>query len=296
MYTQIAANKRKSLLLMLVFVGLVTGLGYIYSIATRHTNAFIFVAIFAVLYALISYRFSAKIALSLAGARPVQKADAPELYRIVENLSIAGGLPMPKVYIVDDPSPNAFATGHDPKHAVVAVTTGILQILEKDELEGVIAHELSHVGNYDIRFMAVVMVLVTVVSLVSDFFLRWSIFGGDDDERGNNPIGLVIAIVASLIAPIVATLLQLAVSRRREYLADASGALLTRYPEGLARALEKIGSFSEPLEHASTATAHMYFANPLANRSKGAFVMRLFSTHPPIEDRVKRLREMEGKV
>jgi heat shock protein HtpX len=295
-YTQIAANKRKSILLAVIFVALVSALGYVYSVAFNRPGAFVFVAVFAIVYALVSYHFSANIALSIAGARPIAKADAPELYRTVENLAIAGGLPMPKVYIVNDPSPNAFATGRDPQHAVVAVTTGILQLLDKEELEGVIAHELSHVGNYDIRFMAVVMVLVTVVSLLSDFFFRWSFFGGEREEGGNNQLALVIALVAAIIAPIVATLLQLAVSRRREYLADASGALLTRYPEGLARALEKIGNVNRPVLHASTATAHMYFSNPLAGRKSGSFIMKLFSTHPPIEDRIQKLRAMEGHV
>ncbi|HUC87178.1 MAG TPA: M48 family metalloprotease [Candidatus Saccharimonadales bacterium] len=295
MYTQIAANKRKSILLTVIFVALVSALGYVYSLAFNRPGAFVFVAVFAVVYALVSYHFSANIALTLAGARPIAKADAPELYRTVENLAIAGGLPMPKVYIVNDPSPNAFATGRDPQHAVVAVTTGILQLLDKEELEGVIAHELSHVGNYDIRFMAVVMVLVTVVSLLSDFFFRWSFFGGEREE-GNNPVALIIAIAAAILAPLVATMLQLAVSRRREYLADASGALLTRYPEGLARALEKIGNVNRPVQHASTATAHMYFTNPLAGRKSGSFVMNLFSTHPPIADRIQKLRAMEGQV
>lgn len=296
MYTQVAANKRKSILLTALFVVLVSALGYVYSVAFARPGAFIFVMVFAVVYALVSYHFSAQIALGLAGAKPIAKQDAPELYRLVENLSIAGGLPMPKVYIVNDPSPNAFATGRDPQHAVVAVTTGILQLLNKEELEGVLAHELSHVGNYDIRFMAVVMVMVTVVSLLSDFFFRISFFGGEDDERGGNPIALIVAIAAAVIAPLVAALLQLAVSRRREYLADASGALLTRYPEGLASALEKIGGVNRPLEHASTANAHMYFSNPLAGRKSGPFVMNLFSTHPPIDERIKRLRAMEGQV
>jgi heat shock protein HtpX len=295
MYSQIAANKRKSILLVVIFVALMTALGYIYSAATGHPGVFFFVGIGALIYAVISYYASASIALAIAGAQPIEKKDAPELYRLVENLSIAAGLPMPKVYIMQDDSPNAFATGRDPRHAVVAVTTGALRLFEKEELEGVLAHELSHVGNYDIRFMAVVMVLVSVVSLISDFFFRWN-FWGNDDEEGGNQLFLIIGIVLSLIAPIVATLLQLAVSRKREYLADASGALLTRYPEGLARALEKIQKVNQPLAHASTANAHMYFANPLSGRSAGAFVAGLFSTHPPIADRVKRLREMEGQV
>lgn len=297
MYTQVAANKRKSILLVFLFVAFISAIGYVYSLATGREGVVIFAAGFAIIYALISYFFSARMALSVAGAQPIEKAQAPELYRIVENLSITAGLPMPKVYIINDPSPNAFATGRDPKHAVVAVTTGILQILEKEELEGVIAHELSHVGNYDIRFMAIVMALVTVVSMLSDFFFHLSFFGRDDEEGGNsNPLALAISIVAALIAPVVAVLLQLAVSRRREYLADASGALLTRYPEGLARALEKIEGANQPLTHASTTNAHMYISNPFSGVSKASFVAGLFSTHPPIKDRVRRLREMGGQA
>lgn len=295
MYTQIAANKRKSILLIITFVAFVTLLGYVFSLATGRPGLYLFIGLGALIYALIGYFASARIALSLAGAKPIAKKDAPELYRLVENLSITAGLPMPKVYIIDDPAPNAFATGRDPKHAVVAVTTGILEIMEKEELEGVIAHELSHVGNYDIRYLAVVMVLVTVVSLLSDFFFHWNFFGGDDEED-NNPIFMIIGIVLAILAPIVATILQLAVSRKREYLADASGALLTRYPEGLARALEKIDAAGQPLRHASTANAHLYIANPLAGRRAGAMVANLFSTHPPIADRVKKLRDMEGRV
>ncbi|HSX41613.1 MAG TPA: M48 family metalloprotease [Candidatus Saccharimonadales bacterium] len=295
MYTQIAANKRRSWLLTIGFVGFVSILGYVFARATNHPGIFVFAGLGSLAYATIGYYASAQIALSLSGAREVAKKDAPELYRIVENLAITAGLPMPRVYIIDDPSPNAFATGRDPKHAVVAVTTGILEVMEKEELEGVLAHELSHVGNYDIRFMAIVMVLVTVVSLLSDFFFRWNFFGGDDEED-NNPVFMIIGIVLAILAPIVATLLQLAVSRRREYLADASGALLTRYPEGLARALEKIEHAGRPLRHASTANAHMYISNPLAGRKAGALVANLFSTHPPIEDRIRKLRDMEGKV
>ncbi|HEX7259786.1 MAG TPA: M48 family metallopeptidase [Candidatus Saccharimonadia bacterium] len=295
MYSQIASNKRKSILLVTAFVILISVLGYSYSLATNQPGIFLGVSIFALVYALISYRFSASIALAIAGARPVAKKDAPELYRLVENLSITAGLPMPKVYIIDDPSPNAFATGRNPKNAVVAVTSGLLQLLDKEELEGVLAHEMSHVGNYDIRFMAIVMVLVTVISLVSNFFLHMS-WGGGGRREGGNPILAIVAIVASLLAPLIAGLLQLAVSRKREYLADASGALLTRYPEGLARALEKISAASEqqPLAHASTANAHMYFSNPLP--SVGSFMASLFSTHPPAAERIKRLREMGDKV
>lgn len=302
MYSQIASNKRRSLLLVLGFVVFVTGLAYLLTAAFDRPGFFVPVAIFAVVYAAFSYFGSAKIALAMSGAKPIAKDDAPELYRIVENLAITAGLPMPKVYIINDPSPNAFATGRDPQHAVVAVTSGILEILEKDELEGVIAHEMSHVGNFDIRFMAIVVALVAIVSLISDMFLRlsfWGSFGEDDDNNGGgNPLLFALGIVGALLAPLVASLTQLAISRRREYLADASGALLTRYPEGLARALAKIGSDPRGLQRANSATAPLYISNPLKGRGKGVGqgLARLFSTHPPIEERIKRLREMEGNV
>ena len=233
----------------------------------------------------------------MVGAKPVEKKDAPELYRIVENLCITAGLPMPKVYIVNDPAPNAFATGRDPKHAVVAVNSGLLEVLDKQELEGVLAHELSHVGNYDIRVMAIVLVLVTIVAFISDFFFRMMFwFGGDDNNSNGNIVFLLLGLAMAILAPIIASLLQLAVSRKREYLADASGALLTRYPEGLASALEKISKYSGEDPKGNTATAHMYFSNPLANRKRGSWVAGLFSTHPPIEERIAKLREMGGKL
>jgi heat shock protein HtpX len=231
----------------------------------------------------------------MAGAHEVQKRDAPELYRIVENLAITAGLPVPKVYIIDDPSPNAFATGRDPQHAVVAVTSGLLQTLEKPELQGVIAHELSHVGNYDIRFMALVVALVAIVAVISDLFLRFGFWMRNDRERGEaNGLFMILGIVGAILAPIVAVMMQLAISRRREYLADASGALLTRYPEGLASALQKIDAAPRGLARANSATAPLYIANPLKGR--GEWLGRLFSTHPPIADRVAKLREMEIKV
>ncbi len=291
MYTQIASNKRRSVFLLIGFVLFVGGLDYLLSLAFHQPAAFVPILILAIVYAGISYFFSAKIALSMSGAKEIQKADAPELYRIVENLSIAGGLPMPKVYIVDDPAPNAFATGRDPDHAVVAVTSGILQVLDKPELEGVLAHELSHVGNYDIRFMALVVALVSVVSLIADLLLRLSFWGGDDEEGSNNQLFLILSIVGAILAPIVAAMIQFAVSRQREYLADSSGALLTRYPEGLARALEKIASADLPMQHANSATAPLYISNPLKGRSLAG----LFNTHPPMEERIRRLREMETK-
>ena len=291
MYTQIARNKRLSLVLVGVFVIIITVLGFVISLALGRPSYLWPIVIAALIYAAISYFASAQIAVAMSGAREVQKSDAPELYRVVENLTIASGLPMPKVYIVDDPSPNAFATGRDPQHAIVAVTSGLLGMMDKSELEGVLAHEMSHVGNYDIRFMALVVALVAVVSLISDLFLRLSFWGGlgDEDEGGGNWIVIAISIVGAILAPIVAALVQLAVSRQREYLADASGALLTRYPDGLASALAKIGQYAEPMEHASSATAHLYIANPL----KGRALAGLFDTHPPIEERIKRLQSMD---
>jgi heat shock protein HtpX len=301
MYSQIAANKRRSFFLLVGFIVFVGGLGYVLSNAFGRPGFFIPTLIFAVVYAAISYFASAKIALAMSGAKPIAKKDAPELYRIVENLSIAAGLPMPQVYIIDDPSPNAFATGRDPHHAVVAVTTGILALLDKTELEGVIAHELSHVGNYDIRFMALVVALVSIVALLSDLFLRLSFWSNldDDDNGGSNPLMLAVGIIGALLAPLVASLVQLAISRRREYLADASGALLTRYPDGLANALAKIAHDPQGLKHVNSATAPLYISNPLKGRKGGGFgqtLANLFSTHPPTEERIRRLHEMEGKV
>lgn len=292
MYTQIASNKRRSILLIIVFLAIVAGLDYVISRAFSWSQAtFYLVLVAGAVYALISYFFSAQMAVSMSGARPVQKKDAPELYRVVENLTIAAGLPMPKVYIINDPSPNAFATGRDPGHAIVAVTAGLLAMMDKDELEGVIAHELSHVGNYDIRFMALVVALVSIVAIISDLFLRISFWTGDEREQGGGQLFFILGIIGAILAPIVAALIQFAVSRQREYLADASGALLTRYPDGLASALAKIGHYDQPMKHANSATSSLYISNPLKGRSLAG----LFDTHPPIADRIKRLREMETK-
>lgn len=296
MYSNVAANKRKTILLIFAFVILISGLGYIISLYYGNSAMFIGIAVFAVIYAFFGYYASARIALGMVGAKEIQKKDAPQLYRIVENLCITAGLPMPKVYIVNDPAPNAFATGRDPKHAVVAVNTGLLEIMDKEELEGVLAHELSHVGNYDIRVMAIVLVLVTIVAFISDFFFRMMFWFGDEDNGGSNPIFLALALVMAILAPLIAAMLQMAVSRKREYLADASGALLTRYPEGLASALQKIANFKGNDPKANSATAHMYFSNPLTNRKKGSWVAGLFSTHPPIEERIAKLKEMGSKL
>lgn len=246
----------------------------------------------------VSYFWSDKIVLGVSQAKPIKKSDNPTLYRTVENLCIAAGLPLPKIYIIDDSAPNAFATGRDPKHAAIAFTSGILDKLTKQELEGVTAHELSHVGNRDTLLMSVVSVLVGTIALLSDFFMRSMWYGGrgrDDDSRSNT-IFMVLAIVAAILAPIVATLIQLSVSRRRELLADASGVILTRYPEGLINALLKISKDKEPLEVANRGTAHLYIVNPLKGRDVAGFMANLFNTHPPIEVRIKALQEMEGKV
>lgn len=293
MYSQIAANKRKTWLIVALFVLIIFGLGEI--IRWRfHSPFFLYLALgIGLVYALIQYFSAAKIALAVNGARQVTKDQAPRLYRTVENLALTTGMPMPKVYIMDDPSPNAFATGRDPDHAVVCATTGLLDIMDDTELEGVMAHELGHVGNYDIRVMMIVFGLVSAIGFIADILLNLMWFGGNDEEdRSSSLLSLGIGILAAILAPFVAMLVQLAVSRRREYLADSTGALTTRYPEGLARALEKIATYGSPLRKQNTATAHLFFANPL----KGGSLARLFSTHPPIEDRIARLRAMEGKM
>lgn len=299
-YSAISANKWKSNLILFLFVLFAGTVAYVIVRATGYGPSFgvgIFIA--SIVYSFISYFFADKMVLATSGAHEIQKEDHPQLFRIVENLCIAEGIPMPKVYIIEDPSPNAFATGRDPNHAAVAATTGILEILSKSELEGVIAHELSHVKNYDTRLMAITAVLVGFIALITDIFMRqlfW--FGGfrnrDDDDRDSRVqlIFMVLAIVLAILAPIIASLIQLAISRKREFLADASGALLTRYPEGLASALEKISSDPRPLQTASNATAHLFIVNPLKDKGLAAFVSNLFSTHPPIEERIKILRSM----
>ncbi len=296
-YDHIAKNKRNSIVLIFVFLLIVIGLGYTFSYLYNNPGILVIAVLFSTVSAFISYFFSDSITLALSQAKEVNRKSAPELFRLVENLTITAGLPMPRVYIIEDTAMNAFATGRDPKHAVVCVTTGILARLERTELEGVIAHELSHIGNYDIRMMTLVVVLVGTITLLADWLLRFSLFGGKRDDRDNGNLGLILmiaGIVLALLSPIIATLIKLAVSRQREYLADSSGALLTRYPEGLARALEKISADHEPLEAANKATAHLYIANPLKDH-KGdgvGWFAGLFNTHPPIAERVKRLRQM----
>lgn len=282
---------------MILFVIFATTVAFIIGKATGYglsfTSIFFVIAIFSTIG---SYFFSDKLVLATSGAREIKKSDNPELFRIVENLAIGDGLQMPKVYIIDDPSPNAFATGRDPKHAAVAVTSGILERLNKAELEGVLAHELSHVKNFDTRLLAITAVLVGFIALLADVFMRNLFWGGfrRDDREDNKAQGIfiIIALILAIIAPLVASLIQLAVSRKREFLADASGALLTRYPEGLASALEKISSDPRPLRTASNATAHLFIANPFKDKGVQGWLTSLFSTHPPIQERIKILRSM----
>lgn len=288
MYQQIAANKRKTWFMMAMFVVLVGGLAWLFGQMYGTPSIFPYVLIGSLVYVFITFRAGSSMALAVNGAREISKKDNPRLWRIVENLAITNGLPMPKVYIMDDPSPNAFATGRDPKHAAVCATTGLLAIMDDSELEGVMAHELGHVQNYDIRVSMVAFALVAIIGLLADFMLRALWFRDRNNENNGGQIFLILGIVAAIVAPFIALLIQMAISRRREYLADATGALTTRYPEGLARALEKIGAFGSATQRQSTSTAHLFFANPLKKGSISA----LFSTHPPLEDRIKRLRGM----
>lgn len=288
MYKAVSANKRNTFIIMGVFIVLIAGLGWVFSQAYGSTGIFWGTLVGAAIYALIQYFIAAKLALAVNGAHEIQKSDNPRLYRMVENLAISVGLPTPRVYVMDDPAPNAFATGRDPKHSYVAVTTGLLEIMDDQELEAVLAHEMAHVQNYDIRVMMIVFGLVSAIGLIADMFLRIMWFGGDDDERPNNQLFLILGIVAAILAPIIAMLVQLAVSRQREYLADATGALTTRYPEGLASALEKLEHVSTGMRRQNSSTAHLFFANPL----KGKPLASLFSTHPPLQDRIARLRKM----
>ncbi len=288
MYEQISSNKRRTWLLLLSFLVLLWALAYVISLATSQRGVLFFIGLFSLVYAAISYFGGAKMALAVNRAKEIQKKDNPQLWRTVENLAITEGLPTPKIYIMDDPAPNAFATGRDPNHAAVAATTGLLNIMDDQELEGVMAHELGHVKNLDMRVNTIAFALVGIISMIADFFWRITLFGGDDRDN-RNQLFYALAIVAVILAPIAATLLQLAISRRREYLADATGALTTRYPEGLASALEKIEKVGSTTKVQNTATAHMFFANPL----RGHTLFNLFSTHPPIEARIKALREME---
>jgi heat shock protein HtpX len=299
-YTNIAANKWRSAIVMTVFVAVVIGLGYFFGVALRLSWLLPVCIVVAIVQSFSSYWWSDKVALAISGAHEVDKAAAPELYRIVENTSITSGLPMPRVYVIDDPSPNAFATGRDPRHAAVAVTTGLLAVLDKAELEGVLAHEFSHIGNYDIRLSSIIVILVGFIVLMSDFFLRYTFWGGGrrrDSGGGDGQLQailMIVGIVLALLSPLIATLLQLAISRKRELLADADGALLTRNPNGLADALQKITSDPHSMRHANKATAHLFIASPLHDtegKTKG-WLAGMFDTHPDPAVRIAKLREM----
>lgn len=272
---------------MIVFIGLVGGLGWLFAAYLGNSTITPYVLIGAAVYAFFSYWAGSKMALALNGAHQIEKRDNPRLWRVVENLSITNGMPMPKVYVINDPAPNAFATGRDPRHAIVAATTGLIDMMTDSELEGVMAHELGHVKNYDIRVSMIAFALVAVIGIIADIMLHMAWFRDSDD---NNSSGLffLVGILGAILAPLIATMIQLAISRKREYLADATGALTTRYPEGLASALEKIDAHGSVMKRQNTSTAHLFFANPL----KGKGVASLFSTHPPIKDRVARLRHM----
>ncbi len=294
LYSQQDSNIRKTWVLMLTFFLVVIGLGWAFSYIFNNPGILWIAVLFSIVMNIGSYWYSDKIALATAGAHPVSRESNRELWNIVENLSISTGLPMPKLYIINDSAPNAFATGRDPKHAAVAVTTGLLSMMDRTELEGVLAHELSHVKNRDTLVMMVVVVLLGFITLLSDFFIRMSMYGGgnNDNRDGRLQIIMVIAGFAlAILSPIIAQLIQLAISRKREFLADASGALMTRYPEGLASALQKIGSYAQPMRRANHATAHLYISNPFGGEKKGktSWLTRLFMTHPPIEERVAAL-------
>jgi len=291
-YTQADRNIRLTWIYITGFLIFVIGVGYVFAGAMHNSIILVIAVIFSTLMSLASYWWSDKIVLAMSGAKEVKHDNAKEIYHLVENLCITAGLPVPKIYIIQDSSPNAFATGRNPEHAVIALTTGIIEKLEKSELEGVIAHELSHIGNRDMLLSTVIVVLVGFIALIADWFRRWAWFGGKSDDREEGQLGLILmiaAIILSILAPIAAILIQLAISRKREFLADADGALLTRYPEGLARALKRISADPTPMRHANRAMAHLFIANPF----RGKKISNLFQTHPPIAERIKRLRGMD---
>lgn len=289
MYRAIRRNKVNSFLIVLLFIGIVGGLGWLASAIYQSPGIVITVLVVSLGYALIQYFMAGRQAIAMSGAQRITEADNPRLYRIVENLAITTGTPMPEVYIVHDPAPNAFATGRDPEHAMVAATTGLLDLMTDSELEGVMAHELGHVRNYDIRVSMIVYGLVVAVGMIADMLVRLAFFGRNNNN--GNPIVMVFGLVAMLVAPLVASLVQLAVSRQREYLADATGALTTRHPEALASALHKLSQYGQPLQKQQSSMAHLWIADPL----KPGMMQRLFATHPPIPERIRRLLDMGDK-
>ena len=285
MYKQIAANKRNTVIIMIIFVVLIALIGAAFAYAFNDWAITLYVLVVASIYAVIQYFLATSLTVLMTGAKEIQKRDNPRLYRIVENLSITTGLPMPKVYVIEDSAPNAFATGRDPKHSIVAATTGLLDIMDDNELTAVMAHEMSHVKNYDIRVSMIVFGLVCLIGFISDLGLRMMIYSDRSDDEDRSPVGLIITLFVSILAPIAASLAQLAISRQREYLADMSAAKITNYPEGMISALKKLDEHGRPMKRQNTATASMYINNPM----KKGFLTKLFSTHPPIEDRIERL-------
>ncbi|WP_394769790.1 M48 family metallopeptidase [Lacisediminihabitans sp.] len=295
MYRAIASNKRNTVFIILLFIAIIGGLGWLAgAIYGNNWSITIWTLVIATVYAVIQYFAASRLAISISGGQEIQKADNPRLYRIVENIAITNGLPMPKVYIVNDPAPNAFATGRDPAHAYVAATTGLLDIMDDSELEGVMAHEMGHVQNYDIRVSMIVFGLVVAIGFIADIFLRLSFFGGRGNDRNNgggNPVVLIFGIAAMIVAPLVAAGVQAAISRQREYLADATSAMTTRNPDALASALQKLGEFGRPMRRQNSSTSHLWISDP----SRPGFMSRLFSTHPPLPDRIARLHKIGGE-
>ena len=287
MYKQIAANKRNTAIIMLVFVALIAVIGGLFAYAFGDWSVAITVLIIAAIYAVVQYFLATSLAVAMTGAKEITKKDHKRLYSTIENLSITAGLPMPKVYIIEDSAPNAFATGRDPKNAVVAATTGLLDIMDDKELTAVMAHEMSHVKNYDIRVSMVTFGLVCMVGFISDLGMRMLYYGNRKNNEERSPVGAIIVLITAILAPIAASLAQLAVSREREYLADASAAHLTRYPEGMVSALKKLDEHTQPMKRQNPATEALYINNPM----RKGFIGNLFSTHPPIEKRIKRLQD-----
>ena len=289
MYSSISQNKRNTVIIFSLFIAIISGIGLYFSYVYNDLIIFIFTLIFAIFYVLFQYKISTAITLKMNGAEPISKKDAPEFYSIVESLSIAAGLPMPKLYIINDSSMNAFAAGTNPENSVICATTGLLESMDKVEIEGVMAHEISHIKNYDIRVLMAAIALTAVIGILSDIALRF-IFLNDDDEDSKNPIALVLGLFFVLISPLLATITRLAISRQREFLADATAVSLTRYPDGLISALEKLKN-NKPLERQNSTTASLFISNPM----KQSFFQRLFSTHPPLDDRINRLKENSAR-
>ena len=289
MYSSISQNKRNTVIIFSLFIAIISGIGLYFSYIYNDLIIFIFTLIFTIFYALFQYKISTAITLKMNGAEPISKKDAPEFYSIVESLSITAGLPMPKLYIINDSSMNAFAAGTNPENSVICATTGLLENMDKVEIEGVMAHEISHIKNYDIRVLMAAVALTAVIGVLSDIVLRF-IFLNDDDEDSKNPIALVLGLFFVLISPLLATITRLAISRQREFLADATAVSLTRYPDGLISALEKLKN-NKPLKRQNSTTASLFISNPM----KQGFFQRLFSTHPPLDDRINRLKENSAR-